>query len=89
MAKVIVILNCTMDNGKEKKGPGEAVSLEKKEAADLVKKGFASYPMAALPQGKDESTVKKASGKDDSGNMDEFANPDALDPNAPDQGGEE
>ena len=78
MAKVSVILNCQIDNGKSKKHPGETVSMDEKEARKLADMGMVKFPEKEKPvkaAGKEE--VKTPAETDD----------DDLDPDALDQGG--
>lgn len=47
MAKVSVTLCCTWDNGREKKDPGQTVSMDEAQAAKLADMGFVMLSGAA------------------------------------------
>ncbi len=82
MAKVNVVLNCQIDNGKDKKLPGETVSMDEKEALKLADKGMVTFPAREEKPAKTPAKQAKGQAKNttDAG--------DDLDPDALDQGGE-
>lgn len=78
MAKVPVILNCQIDNGKDKKLPGETVSMDEKEARKLADIGMVKFPekeKSAKAAGKAGKEATKTSAETDDDDLD----PDALD----------
>lgn len=88
MAKISVILNCRMDNGKDVKQPGSTVNMDEKEAAKLVEMGMASYPASenkparASSRSSSPSAMAEGnrSGKEDEGlEAGDDLDPDALD----------
>ena len=89
MAKVTVILNCQIDNGKDKKLPGETVSMDEKEAAKLAEKGLVKFPTKEVQTEKAVKAAAKAAGKSGKEAAPSGAETgDDLDPDTLDQGGE-
>ena len=61
MAKVTVTLRCQWDNGKEKKQPGQTVSMDEAQAGKLAGMGLVELPAPLEPKtGKAASTSRKA-----------------------------
>ncbi|MGV7004699.1 hypothetical protein [Desulfovibrio sp. QI0442] len=76
MAKISVVLNCRMDNGKDVKQPGSTVSMDEKEAVKLAGMGMVSY---SAPENKPAKSSGRG-GKEEKGDEAEGGfDPDALD----------
>jgi len=76
MAKISVVLNCRMDNGKVVKLPGSVVSMDEKEAAKLAGMGMVSYP---APENRTDKGSDRG-GKEEKGDEAEGGfDPDDLD----------